>query len=466
MNDPDGQHVEAEGVPTRALALALALDEATLTDLGVFQPTDGGSSLFAFCNRTRTRGGADALGRRMKRPWSDRTRILATQSALAFVARHRDAFVDLPSDFLLHRSGRYLGAPIVMVRQTGTVEFGLTAAALWMNDFRQYAVIAVGVGVAQRLLEVLRAFIRQPEFADPPGELAGLFAELRECLADPALAAVPDEPAHGRFWRTLRHDQLLRMHGRRAMERMIAIVYELDALIAMADTCTDAGFVVPELVDGPLSVAAEGLVHPLVEDAVANPALVDAQRRLLFLTGPNMAGKTTYLRAFSIAVYLAHLGMGVPAQRFRFAPADALFSAIALQDDLHGGVSYFRAEALRVKAVAQALAQGRRVIAVLDEPFKGTNVKDALDASGALLVRFAACENGRFMVSSHLIELEDALAGLGTVDCRHFEADESEARLRFDYRLRDGVSRQRLGMRVLEEEGVFTLLDGARREDP
>lgn len=173
-----------------------------------------------------------------------------------------------------------------------------------------------------------------------------------------------------------------------------------------------------------------------------------------------MAGKTTYLRAIATALFLGHMGVGVPASSFRFAPAQCLFSSITLSDDLRGGISYFRAEALRVKAVAAEVARGHRVIAVMDEPFKGTNVKDALDASLAIMTRFANRPGCLFLFSSHLIELGEHLSVISSISRHYFEADESGGRLRFDYRLCDGVSSQRLGVRVLKEEGVFDLLDG------
>ncbi|MFT5014751.1 MAG: DNA mismatch repair protein MutS, partial [Dinoroseobacter sp.] len=109
--------------------------------------------------------------------------------------------------------------------------------------------------------------------------------------------------------------------------------------------------------------------------------------------------------------------------------------------------------------VAQAIADGYRVVALMDEPFKGTNVKDALDASLAILERLATKPDCLFMFSSHLIELSEQLSNKDQIDCRYFEAEEGEGRLSFDYLLREGVSNQRLGMRVLEEEGVFELLD-------
>ena len=192
---------------------------------------------------------------------------------------------------------------------------------------------------------------------------------------------------------------------------------------------------------------------------MGNPVALNQSQRLLFLSGPNMAGKTTYLRAFATALYFAHLGVGVPAATFRFTPVDRLFTAISLSDDIHSGVSYFRAEALRARAIAEAIAAGDRVVAVLDEPFKGTNVKDAMDATLAIMDRFSAREGCLFMFSSHLIELSDKVSESTQVDRRYFEAEEGEGRLRFDYKLRSGVSSQRLGMRVLREEGVFDLLD-------
>ncbi|MGH7462633.1 MAG: MutS-related protein, partial [Longimicrobiales bacterium] len=217
--------------------------------------------------------------------------------------------------------------------------------------------------------------------------------------------------------------------------------------------------VLPEVTEGSTALIGEGIYHPFVDDAVPNPLHVDQPKRLFFLTGPNMAGKTTYLRACGIAAYLAHLGMGVPARSFRFAPCESLFTSISLADNVREGISFFQAEALRMKTIARAVADGRRVIAFLDEPFMGTNVKDALDASRAVLTRLAHKEDSIFLVSSHLIELGEPLQETGRVDCHRFDANERGGRLEFDYLLRPGISTQRLGLRVLKEHGVFDLLD-------
>ncbi len=437
----------------------LHLDMQTLKDLEIFESQSGGTSLFEFCNLARTQGGAKRLRRRMELPWSNAARIRATQESLSFILKHREVFNRLPSAYASSRVELYERDILPLVIYNNVVEFSLEAFSLWANHDRHYLGILRGVEVTCGLIRALRRFVAQAELDESVGELAPYIEEMHVLLAHPGISLVPEQKTRRWAWRKLRLDQVFRLHEKATIARILELIYETDALVAMADVTSSNGFVLPDIEEGPMRVRAKGLVHPFVQDAVSNPVDLDQLRRVLFLTGPNMAGKTTYLRAFATALYLAHLGMGVPAGRFSFVAAEQLFSSISLNDDLSSGVSYFRAEALRVKAVAEAMASGYRVVAVMDEPFKGTNVKDAFDASLAILERFATREDCLFMFSSHLIELSEKLKNSHQIDCCYFEAEEGEGRLRFDYLLRPGVSSQRLGMRVLHEEGVFELLD-------
>ena len=437
----------------------LILDQHTLKDLEIFASNATENSLFKFCNLTRSDGGADVLYRRMQAPWSSAARIQNTQAAVAFVMQQRACFTNMPSAYAMDRTHVYLHEVMPVITNRNLIEFGFSAFSLRANHDRYYYKIITGVQVTNGLIRKAKAFVEQPALTSAAGEVAPYINEMREILDRPRLKKLVDDDVGGWFWKILRLDQTFRLDEKVSITRILKLVFEIDALIAMADVTSQNGFVLPELQEGPLAVHAEGLTHPFVPSPVPNPVALDQNQRVLFLTGPNMAGKTTYLRAIATALYFAHLGMGVPATRFRFTPAQHLFSSISLSDDLHNGVSYFRAEALRAKAVAQAIADGNRVIALLDEPFKGTNVKDALDASRAILERFSTKQDCLFMFSSHLIELSDEITVTQQIDCRYFEADESEGKLRFDYLLRPGVSSQRLGMRVLREEGVFDLLD-------
>jgi len=439
----------------------LGLDQHTLKDLEIFETDSGHTSLYEFCNYTKTSGGANVLKRRMAQPWSKPERILATQQALRFIRDHRHAFNGLPTAFATGRVDHYSHEILPMITADNLFEFAMGVLSLSSNDDPHYQSIVRGVLVSCTLIQVLRQMIAQIELSEPAGELASLLDEMRALLVRPRLAQIPAQEVGGWGWRILRLDQVFRLHEKVAVARLLQIIYEIDALVAMADATDKHGFTLPQLEQGALRVYAEGLVHPFVDNAVANPVSLDQQRRVLFITGPNMAGKTTYMRAFATALYLAQLGMGVPASTFRFVPAQKMFSSISLSDDLRNGVSYFKAEALRVKAIASAIADGSRVVALMDEPFKGTNVKDALDASQAILQRFSVREQCLFMFSSHLIELGEQLHVNDPIDCCYFEADEGGERLHFNYTLQQGVSSQRLGMRVLMEEGVFALLDAS-----
>ncbi len=439
----------------------LILDSQTKRDLEIFESDAEETSLFYCCNKTQTDGGASVLRARMELPFASSEAIKETQASLSFIIQNREAFNKLNA--LAHtanRVERYAHEILPVLTQKNPVEFTMAAIALWANHDRHYTSIMLGVQFATRLVQAVRVFVAQTCFNVVDGEIGRIVSDIKHKLSNSELQRVPEDDATG-YWaiRILRMDQIFRLHASDAIREVLALIYELDALIAMADVTRDNGWVFPTVADGPLRVSGDLLTHPFLDDAVGNPLGVDQSQRVIFLTGPNMAGKTTYLRSVAIALYLGHLGMGVPAREFLFSPADRLFSSISLSDDLRSGISYFRAEALRVKAIASAMSEGHRVIAVMDEPFKGTNVKDALDASLAILERFAAREDCITLFSSHLIELNEQMTSNEQLACRYFGAIEGQDRLQFDYTLQEGVSSQRLGMRVLKEEGIFDLLD-------
>lgn len=440
---------------------AMRMDAQTYRDLEIFEAATG-ASLYDICNLTRTGGGAKLLRTRMRKPWAKIEQIRAVQESITFIVEHRAAFDKLPWHTSTGGIERYLKRGLTLTTKAGRVPLMLEALSLRLGDVRTYGRVVQGVLAAGSMVRSLRGVLDSLGGAQAKGELRVMLDEIRALIDRPDLAQLPREERWDiPGWQILDLDRMLRTDGREGLERLLHLVYEVDALAALADTMIQYGFVMPEIVGGPLAVDAEGVYHPFIEGAVPNPVRLDQGKRMLFLTGPNMAGKTTYLRAAGIAIYLAHLGMGVPARSFRFSPCERLFTSITITDNVRTGVSFFRAEALRMKAVAQAVADGARVIALMDEPFKGTNLKDALDASSEILKRLADREGNLFMVASHLIELGEMMEATGHVDCRLFEASEEGDQLRFEYRLRPGISSQRLGMRVLIEEGIFELLDRA-----
>ena len=179
---------------------------------------------------------------------------------------------------------------------------------------------------------------------------------------------------------------------------------------------------------------------------------------MVFLTGPNMAGKTTYLRSAALAVFLAQVGMGVPASKARLTPVDVLFTSLNPSDNLRAGLSYFLAEVKRVKAAAEILARGERAFILFDEVFRGTNVRDALEASAEVILGFARAKGSGFIFSSHLIELVEKLRSNPAIRFHCFDGSVVKGVATYSYELKKGVSDQRLGLLLLRQERVPELI--------
>ncbi|WP_410519571.1 MutS-related protein, partial [Butyricimonas virosa] len=113
----------------------------------------------------------------------------------------------------------------------------------------------------------------------------------------------------------------------------------------------------------------------------------------------------TLMKSFGIAVYLAHMGFPVAATSMQFRIQDGMYTSINVPDNINLGYSHFYAEVLRVKKVAIEVSRDKRLIVIFDELFKGTNVKDAFDATLAVTEAIAERKNCAFMVSTHIIEV-------------------------------------------------------------
>ena len=445
--------------PERAKVKALEVDPHTQKDLEIFESEDASKTLFHLCDSTRTEGGGQILRYRMSHPFSDPVNIRQTQQSIAYIPQHREIFEKIGL-WVTGRVERYQRDPLMYVTQRDFFGFLCGAVALRSFDSYHYLRIMKGVQFTCLFVQSMRAYLKRLEQNPPEGELALISEDIKRIVLSEEFLEVPEQELKGEsFWRILKLDQTFRIYGKDRVEELLRLAYELDALISMADATNKRGFSIPEVLDGPTRFQATGLVHPQLEKPVANDAELSQDTRLLFLTGPNMAGKTTYLRSVATALYFGHLGMGVPAASFAFTPVDRLFTSIAISDDVHTGTSYFLAEVLRIKSLAGTLSEGSKVVAIMDEPFKGTNVSEALEASLAVMQRLEIIRDSLFLFSSHLIELEESFVDSPNILKCHFEAKENEGRLQFDYRIHPGVSRQRLGMRVLKEEGVFDLLD-------
>ena len=171
-----------------------------------------------------------------------------------------------------------------------------------------------------------------------------------------------------------------------------------------------------------------------------------------------MAGKSTFIKSVGTAVFLAHLGMGVPATEMQLGFFDGLLSNINVTDNLSRGESYFYNEVQRIKATVTKISNGKKWLILIDELFKGTNVEDAMKCSSAVIEGFLKIKNSIFILSTHLYEIAETLRQRDNICFNYFETLVKDEQLHFSYGLKEGVSNDRLGYLILKNEGVVEML--------
>ncbi len=230
---------------------------------------------------------------------------------------------------------------------------------------------------------------------------------------------------------------------------------ELEALACLAGLAFDRpGFIWPTLeVDGP-KVKTTGVGHPLLDEPVLNDVELPGPGCALLLTGSNMSGKTTLLRALGLNTVLALAGAPVCARTFSVSPLQVLTS-MRVKDSLERGVSYFYAEVQRIKAVLDAAAAAKgQAMFLLDEILLGTNTRERQIASREVL-RLLLATGAIGGVTTHDLSLASlAEEYSGKVVNMHFRDHLENGKMVFDYQLRPGVVDTTNALRVLRMAGV------------
>jgi DNA mismatch repair protein MutS len=242
--------------------------------------------------------------------------------------------------------------------------------------------------------------------------------------------------------------------------RLCETLYYFDMYIAVSKVAAEKGFSYAQaLPEEEYVFHALDLRHPCLDKAVGNPVMLDRHRNVLFLTGANMAGKSTFMKSFGIALYLAHMGFPVAARDMVFSIKEGMYTSINVPDNLSMGYSHFYAEVQRVKTIAEEVSKPRSLLVIFDELFKGTNVKDAYDATLAVTAAFAEYRNCGFIISTHIIEVGETLRE--QYDNLHFmylPTVMEDKTPRYTYRLTDGITSDRHGMMIIEQEGIIDII--------
>ena len=231
---------------------------------------------------------------------------------------------------------------------------------------------------------------------------------------------------------------------------------ELDVLCSFAERAAQFGYTRPVLQDEP-GMRIMGGRHPVVERLLPEPFVpndlhLDEGRRMLIITGPNMGGKSTYMRQAALIVLMAHMGSFVPAERAVIGPVDRVFTRIGASDDLASGRSTFMVEMTEAANILNNATEQSLVL--MDEIGRGTSTFDGLALAWACAAHLARHNRAFTLFATHYFELTRLAEGTPGVANVHIDAIEHGDRLVFLHAVRDGPANQSFGIQVARLAGV------------
>lgn len=263
-----------------------------------------------------------------------------------------------------------------------------------------------------------------------------------------------------------KYDGLLRRDLVTKIRRAIEFFYEIDAYFSVARVSAAKGFCYPEVFEKneTRAIHMEGVYHIFLREPVANDIHLHQEKKIWFLTGANMAGKSSIIKSISTAVYLTQIGFPVPATSVKMDLLDGLFTSINLQDNLELGYSHFYVEAMRLKTIVDHLGPDSNALIILDELFKGTNHSDASHAILKVVENLAEADGPYVIISSHITELSEELKHFPLVDFFKMNiANDEDGHPIFTYKIIHGIAQEKLGMWLLKKSGAFEAIDKLKK---
>lgn len=437
---------------------AFTVDGQTLKDLGL-EDINHPESLFSLFEKPATKGGKAFLEELFHSPTRNRQTLEDRQQSIRFLQENEGILA--PDRKQLDFISFYLDSGVEIAPESlqDSLFSSLKNKYRVSNDFYIKETGIRSVCAFLKFMDRLSTTIQQ---MDPPSSLSFTAYTIQALVHKQGLRDFVNGFDSKLFFLNIsRYDFLLRKKAKDVIARLLDLVYELEAYQSIGKTALRLNFTFPEYPDlQDACIEVEGLFHPQIQNAVPNSLYLSEKENLCFLTGANMAGKSSFLKAFGIAVYLAHLGIPVPATRMRIALFDGLITTINLSDSLNFGLSHFYSEVKRVREVANQLVNNRRLVVLFDELFRGTSVKDATTASSLIINAIARRRGSVYIISSHILEIAGDIAAHQNIFFRHFDTNLVDDKPVYTYQLKDGVAKESLGLNIVLREQIVELLEG------
>jgi DNA mismatch repair protein MutS len=441
--------------------MAFYIDKQTIGDIELFSNRKKNQSILEFYNQAETKGGQELLFEIFHAPSSDIEFLSNREKDISFFYNTNCSLQLNPRsiDFIEY----YLTIRRVPLK-ANIIDATYDGLSNHFKPDNDYFVITESiVNIAQLLID-LDLFIKSAKSFTLTKSLEVHFNEILEFITSKTIVNLlnnpPRKPKDLSFKQTNKLDNHFRIKEKLSFRNLLTIVYEIDFLQTMSRLMKTRRLVLPEFISSAKPVfEVKDAFHPLLDKPVKNSFSFGSDSNLCFLTGPNMSGKSTFLKTVGLLIYISHLGLPVPAKEYKTSIYEGLFTTINLSDDLNLGYSHFYSEVKRVREIATRLNDRKNLVIIFDELFRGTNVKDAYDASLKIISALAQINDNNFFISTHILEVAENLSDSNSITFKCFESELINHQPVYDFKLKEGISKERVGMKIIHKENVIQLLD-------
>lgn len=436
----------------------MEVDKTTLDDLSIFNSEEEFSVLHKL-DLTLTSNGRNQLYRSISVPMKDINTIQGIQTTLQLIGTQLGQWPSRISNGTIKVVEGFYETGFDPIPENPS---SFTAYSYKFLHGADYSFVRYSLTHCFDFLKGLKELGELLGKGNIPVPLKKLLVEIEKINSNEHLAeiAAKNNATDLSLAESLRLARFLRLEFKQQMFRLLQAHAQLDAWYSMAMAIRKYNLVFPQFIESPQPfIQISALHHLLLEKPVKYDVNLNRQTNFMFLTGANMAGKSTFIKAVGVAVFLAHAGMGVPASNMELSIFDGMLSNINVMDNIIKGESYFFNEVQRIKSTIQKVNDSRKWLILIDELFKGTNVQDAMKCSLAVIEGLLKIRNSIFILSTHLYEIGESLKVYPNIHFNYFETTISNEQISFNYQLREGISNDRLGFLILKKEGVVKMLE-------
>ncbi len=436
----------------------MEIDKTTLADLSILNVEDE-FSVFNRLNFCTTAGGRQKLLANFSTPLATIQKIQGIQQTLQAIIEKESDWPQQITNGSVMVVEKFYGVSIDLIPEHASATGALAYKIFHGPD---YSFVKYSTEHAFDFIKGMQQLVDVFLQPDSPEPLRRLLSEAAAILNKDQFVPVRQykKSKDMTVGRQLELAHFLRYRYKQNTLELLEIFYQLDAWHSMARAVKELKLVFPAFTESrkPL-LNLQGLYHIMLAEPVSYDIRLLPEKNFLFLTGANMAGKSTFIKSVGTAVFLAHLGMGVPAHSMELSVFDGMLSNINVMDNIVKGESYFYNEVQRIKATVKKISDKKNWLILIDELFKGTNVQDAMKCSTTVIEGLLKIHNSAFILSTHLYEIGEALKQYPNIIFNYFETSAENDQLVFNYQLREGVSNDRLGYLILKNEGVVKMLE-------